>query len=219
VAQKNADSRAFKAFVADSRFPCVAAKSALQGGRIELVSADDLRNDTHDTNILAALYNFPHKQVTAHKFFSLAILFHNTPQLSEESFERYLWERLAALHRLDAARFGWDRNVSADAGSPKFSMSFGGHGFYVIGMHSGASRAARRTSCPTMVFNSHSQFHLLREAELFDRMRDIIRKRDLTLQGTINPMLADHGERSEAAQYAGRQVPHDWVCPFKSSAK
>ena len=35
------------------------------------------------------------------------------------------------------------------------------------------------------------------------------------LSGSINPMLARHGESSEARQYSGRVVDEDWKCPLK----
>ena len=69
-----------------------------------------------------------------------------------------------------------------------------------------ASRDARRTPTPTLVFNLHEQFEALRASGRFPRMRDKIRERDDQLQGSINPMVADHGETSEARQYSGRQV-------------
>jgi FPC/CPF motif-containing protein YcgG len=46
-------------------------------------------------------------------------------------------------------------------------------------------------------------------------MRDTIRRRDTDLQGFLNPMVSDHGETSEARQYAGRAVPEDWSPPFE----
>ena len=42
-----------------------------------------------------------------------------------------------------------------------------------------------------------------------------ILERDRTLAGDINPMLARHGESSEARQYSGRAVDDDWTCPFR----
>ncbi|MBA3796937.1 MAG: YqcI/YcgG family protein, partial [Chloroflexi bacterium] len=39
-------------------------------------------------------------------------------------------------------------------------------------------------------------------------------QREVALQGSINPMLSDFGTRSEARQYAGREVDEEWRCPF-----
>ncbi len=64
------------------------------------------------------------------------------------------------------------------------------------------------------MFNSHLQFEKLRSDGRFDKMKEIIRNRDEALAGSINPMLSDHGEASEARQYSGRAVEPEWKCPF-----
>jgi len=51
--------------------------------------------------------------------------------------------------------------------------------------------------------------------EMHERMRDAILERDRDLAGDINPMLARHGESSEARQYSGRAVDKGWECPFR----
>ena len=48
-------------------------------------------------------------------------------------------------------------------------------------------------------------------------MQQLIRGREFALQGTINPMLSNFGEQSEARQYSGRAVDADWNPPFKVS--
>ena len=95
-------------------------------------------------------------------------------------------------------------------------MSAGGKGFFVIGMHPGASRLARRFQCPVLVFNLHSQFEQLRADGRYDKLRSTIVARDIAFSGSGNPMLATYGQRSEARQYSGRRVDDDWVCPFAS---
>lgn len=209
--------QSFVAFIEDGRFPCVGAKSALHLNAIEMVEARSICDCDSDHDILSALHGFPHSAIYDRKFASLAVLFPATPALTEEEFESALWARLIALQRLDAADFDWDPEVSDDPQSPHFAMSFGGHGYYVVGMHPGASRVARRAPFATLVFNSHAQFRALRRAGLFDAIQHVVRARDTKLQGSTNPMLANHGERSEAAQYSGRNVPSDWSCPFKRS--
>jgi uncharacterized protein len=49
-------------------------------------------------------------------------------------------------------------------------------------------------------------------------MRDTIRSRDARLQGSINPMVRDHGESSEARQYSGRAVGAAWRPPLHEDA-
>jgi FPC/CPF motif-containing protein YcgG len=46
-------------------------------------------------------------------------------------------------------------------------------------------------------------------------MREKILERDESLAGSRNPMLARHGEASEARQYSGRRVDDRWKCPFR----
>jgi FPC/CPF motif-containing protein YcgG len=74
---------------------------------------------------------------------------------------------------------------------------------------------ARRFPNPTLVFNLHDQFERLREEGRYEKMREKILTRDKEIAGDINPMLARHGEASEARQYSGRQVGPEWKCPFK----
>ena len=66
-----------------------------------------------------------------------------------------------------------------------------------------------------LVFNLHDQFEQLRAEGRYERIRATILDRDLDLAGSVNPMLARHGETSEAAQYSGRAVGPDWQCPFR----
>jgi FPC/CPF motif-containing protein YcgG len=117
---------------------------------------------------------------------------------------------------VDAVHFEWDPTVSDDPDSPHFSLSIGGRGFYVVGLHPGASRAARRFPVAALVFNLHSQFEALRADGRYGRLRDVITQRDVAYSGSRNPMLAIHGEQSEARQYSGRKVEADWRCPFSS---
>jgi uncharacterized protein len=90
---------------------------------------------------------------------------------------------------------------------------------FVIGMHPKASRLARTARYPTMVFNLHEQFERLRARGKFETMKQIIRAREMAFQGSINPMLKNFGESSEASQYSGRPVSGNWPCPFHAHKK
>jgi FPC/CPF motif-containing protein YcgG len=81
-------------------------------------------------------------------------------------------------------------------------------------MHPASSRLSRRFHWPTLVFNPRAQFERLRAEGKFERLRALVRERDVALQGTLNPNLADFGERSEARQYSGRATEPGWQCPF-----
>jgi len=130
----------------------------------------------------------------------------------ERDFEALLWGALQHLHDHDDAP--WASEVAADPDNPHFAFSVAGTAFFVVGLHPNASRVARRAPLPTLVFNLHAQFERMRDDGRYQRMRDTIRRRDTDLQGYLNPMVSDHGEASEARQYAGRAVPADWTPPF-----
>ena len=148
-------------------------------------------------------------------FRSLAVVFEGPTKLSEEEFEAAMWERLQSLADKDKWRGqSYCENVSSDPDDPHFSLSFGRQAYFVVGLHPNASRLARRIPIPILVFNLHDQFQKLRASQRYERMRETILKRDEALDGTINPMLARHGEASEAKQYSGRFVEPDWQCPF-----
>ena len=66
-----------------------------------------------------------------------------------------------------------------------------------------------------IVFNIRAQFEQLRREGRYEKLRESILTRDIALAGSMNPMIARHGEASEARQYSGREVGDDWVCPFK----
>ena len=138
--------------------------------------------------------------------------------LSEGKFEQLLWRQLQLLHEQDKEAL--DKEVSADPEDPDFSFSFAGKGFFIIGLHPGSSKKARRFYRPALVFNLHEQFEQLRKEDKFEKMRDLIRSRDMAFQGSLNPMVEDFGKASEAGQYSGRKVDEHWKCPFlNESAK
>ena len=151
------------------------------------------------------------------EFSSFVVVFRGPLDLTEREFETCLWLQLRQLHEAD--RSDWDTGVSPDPNDPHFSFSFAGQAFYVIGMHAHSSREARRFPWPTLVFNPHEQFERLRTEKKWKRMQQLIRGREFALQGTINPMLSDFGEQSEARQYSGRVVEEDWQAPFSVEKK
>ena len=147
---------------------------------------------------------------------SLAVIFEGPLDLTERAFETAMWDRLQSLADKDSWREQrYCESVSSDPGDPHFSLSFGRQAYFVVGLHSNASRVARRTRYPTLVFNLHDQFEQLRASQRYERMREAILRRDEALNGSVNPMLARHGEASEAKQYSGRLVDSDWQCPFR----
>lgn len=202
--------------VADALFPCVGAKAALARGTLDVIAARDIRSAWDDVRIHDLLLNFAADYRRDPGLFrSFAVIFERQADLSEAAFERYLWTRVQSLSDKDVWRGqDYDETVSHDPDNPHFSLSFGGEAFFVVGLHPGASRPARRFPHPVMVFNLHAQFETLRAQGKYENMREKIMVRDEALAGSRNPMLARHGESSEARQYSGRVVDEEWKCPF-----
>ena len=202
-------------FVADPSFPCVGAKAALKRDQLEVIVAGDIGCPRMDRDITAVLQEFACENQPDQKIFvSQAVIFTNCRMLSETEFEARLWHRLNAIHQIDSEDFKWDPSVDSDPNSPHFSLSIGGRGFFVVGLHPGSSRQSRRFKYPTMIFNLHSQFERLRAEGRYESIRDTTIARDTSLCGEPNPMLAVHGTGPAAAQYSGRHVDEDWKCPF-----
>ena len=203
-------------WIADLAFPCVGAKSALARGMLHIVEARDITSAWDDVRIHQELLEWSWEwRKDRQGLRSLAVVFAGPSSLDEEQFEHHMWERIQSLADKDVWRGQrYDERVSADPANPHFSLSFGGEGYFVVGLHPGASRPARRFAHPTLVFNLHEQFELLRADGRYEKMRQTILDRDRALAGDINPMLSRHGETSEAAQYSGRAVSSDWNAPF-----
>lgn len=213
------DVQQFRNRVDDPRFPCVGAKSAMAAGRLEFLIAGDLCTAGQDAQVVDCLQAFAVSTGSDTVFTSQVVLYPDTPSLDELQFEQALWRRLQALHNIDADTQSWDASVSSDPDSPEFSLSIGGRGFYVVGLHPGSSRPARQFHCAALVFNLHSQFEALRSDGRYEKLRTAIAERDIAYSGSRNPMLARHGEASEARQYSGRQVDADWRCPFSAAGR
>ena len=206
-------------FVDDPAFPCVGAKAALARDAIEPHVFDRLGNRANDAPLLDALARFAWRIDAADAddtaVRSLVALFDGPADTDECRFEAMLWSQLQRLHDLDVRRgTPWAPDVSRDPEDPRFSLSLAGHPFFVIGLHPGASRLARRFEAPALVFNSHRQFDRLRADGRYAKMQAATRKRDTALQGSINPNLADFGTSPETRQYSGRRVEADWACPL-----
>lgn len=206
----------FRKWIQDPAFPCVGAKSALGRSQMDFLVARRLDSAWDDLRIHPHILEIVRRYKADRALFRTFIVMFERPEaLTEEDFERHLWDRAQSLSDKDS----WlgqrpDPSVSPDPRDPHFSLSFGGMAFFIVGLHPNASRPARRFKVPALVFNLHDQFEALREAGRYEKLRSAILARDEKLSGSANPMLARHGESSEARQYSGRAVPPDWECPL-----
>lgn len=192
-------------------FPCVGAKSAFHRSQATLRLYETLASPETTSALATDLRTFVESTPEDQSFVSFLAMFRRPQIRDEKHFERLLWRQLTMLADTDTEPGSTE--VSADPESTHFGFSFSGIAFFVVGLHPQASRDARRAGCPVLVFNPHRQFERLRTEQRFTRMRDVVRRRDVELQGTINPMMSDYGTESEARQYSGRDLEPDWTPP------
>lgn len=205
---------AFRAFVGDPGFSCLAGKGVVRRDSYELGVYGALGSADATASLAAALAVFAAAlPAAATELSAFVAVFPDAAPADERQFEERLWAQLQRLDAVDAGN-AWDPAVSADPDDPHFSFSFAGRAFFVIGLHGASSRAARRFAWPALVFNPRAQFDRLRDDGRYEKLSAVIREREIALQGTLNPNLADFGERSEARQYSGRATEPAWRCPF-----
>jgi len=215
--QNNIYAQEYLSFIQKKDFPCVAAKTALTFQQLNCLVVDHLACPKDDAAILAFLYDFVATYRQSDRLYhSAAIIFQGPEVPNEALFEELFWQRLQSLSNLDAQHYGYDQRVVADPSSPEFSFSLKEEAFFVVGLHPGSSRLARRFAYPTLVFNPHAQFEQIRSNDRYNSIRDKIRTRDVAYSGSINPMLQDFGHASEAYQYSGKAYDESWKCPFLS---
>lgn len=205
------------AFIGSEPFACAGARSALALEQVAVFEAGDLMSGQSDRQIYKALMAFGSALAPDQMPFKTFICgFRCGTVMDEETFEMALWNLLRHLHERDRARgVAWAGHVSSDPASPDFNISINAVPYFVIGLHPGASRKARRFCRPALVFNSHDQFEQLRADGRYEALQKVIRQHELDVNGSINPMLGSHGQRNQAPQYSGRHVGDDWICPFE----
>lgn len=199
-------------WVLDPEYPCLGARAVFNRDRATVVTTGRLGSASSSLDVYQALRDFGDDADPDAGFTSLVAAFGGQAPATERAFEDRLWTTLQHLHDFDDTP--WNPEVSSDPADVDFSFSIGGVAYFVVGLHPHASRDARRTPWPVLVFNLHSQFEELKASGRYERMRDLIRSRDFDLQGSVNPMVADHGEQSEALQYSGRKVDVSWQAPL-----
>jgi FPC/CPF motif-containing protein YcgG len=205
---------AFRAFVDDPQFPCLAGKGVVRASGYSSGTYGTLGSH-HSTHALAIdleqfVRDAAQDEARLHAFVAV---FPSSSYDDEPSFEADLWTQLQRLSDLESSS-EWDATASDDPSDSGFAFSFAGQALFVVGLHPRSSRHARQFRWPALVFNPHRQFERLRESGRFERLRAAVREREIALQGSLNPNLADFGEQSEARQYSGRATEAGWVCPF-----
>ena len=96
---------AYKSYIQNINFPCVAARAALRNEHIHCIEVGHMACPNDDINILKFIYNFVDiYRNSTEPFHSAAVIFDAPQTMSEQLFDQLLWQRLQALSNLDAAQ-------------------------------------------------------------------------------------------------------------------
>ncbi len=207
----------FRSMVKHPHFPCLGAHGAVSRNLFRLGVYESESVTENAQQIINALSFFEEERNEESSVFATYVaIFLNWEPTNEIEFESSLWKQLKSINNIDCMLGNkWDESVSDDPNNPNFGFSINGKAYFVIGMHPCSSRWSRRFIWPALVFNAHTQFSNLREEGKFDSMKKKIRKRDMKIQNSYNPMMVGSKEISEAKQYSGRDHSDaEWSCPF-----
>ncbi len=202
----------FEQYILGDDHPCVMAQSMFRSKNHTLKTYSEMNRVNNSIELLKDLTAYIERSNKVWPEITSFIAVFEDEQIDTElEFEIKLWGQLSMLVELD--ELPWNIEVERDQESSNFGMSVAGEAFFIVGLHPKSSRAARQAPYTAMVFNLHSQFDKLRTDGVFHKVRDTIRQRDKAKNGSINPMMSDFGESTEALQYSGRKN-ESGKCPF-----
>jgi FPC/CPF motif-containing protein YcgG len=211
---------AFRQKVLRGDFPCLGAKAAVKRLSYRVGVYKTLGDPATTEGVcydLDEYFVFRDTERARYKdlFTTFVAVFTDTHIDSERSFHDLLWQQLQMIHDLDSKHYPWDPRVASDVSSSNFSFSIGTCAFFIVGLNPCSSRLSRRFQWPALVFNPGPQFEQIRELGKHAAMKAAIRKKDIALQGAINPTLADFGEGNVALTYSGMNTQDTKLCPFR----
>ena len=188
----------FSEKITDTEFPCVGAKAAINSKQYRLGIYGEMGTEDTTQALAEDLKTYIAETIAAESEYMSMIAVFTDGVDSELDFENSIWMQLQKLHDSEKDEQAWDPEVSSNPEESNFSFSFDGTAFFVVGLHPKASRRARRFGYTAMAFNLHRQFEQLREKGVYENMKKVIREREIGYDGSVNPMLKDHGEGLEA---------------------
>ena len=190
--------------IRQKEFPCIMGKALERVGLLKVVEFNDQEPLKELCfKVEQELFIFLESYRRNPKKLSSFVLSFKNSEKNFEEFESFFWKFLKELKLQDKRKYKHDQRVSSNPLDPKFSFSLQSEAFFILLLHPESPRMSRRTK-PTIVFNPHEQFEKLRRSKKYLTVRNRIRKNDINLQGSVNPMLKDFGESSEVLQYTGR---------------
>ncbi|MDP9024979.1 MAG: YqcI/YcgG family protein, partial [Candidatus Eremiobacteraeota bacterium] len=140
---------AFRAFIEHPAYPCLGAKSAINSGQYRLGAYGALGSQAATEGLARDLCAFvAERPLMESGYATFVAVYEDVAIVDELEFEARLWAQLQALHDLDGQHFEYAAGVSSDPQHPRFAFSFARSAFFVVGMHPGSSRIARRFPFP-----------------------------------------------------------------------
>ena len=214
VMTENNILRDLSTHISSKSFPCVMAKAVEKLGGITVKTTENLSGEAEIRRIHQDLSAFVDRFRMKDQLSSFVLTCDQNRYKDFAVMEKEFWKFLIALRNFDQALHPHDERVSADPAHHEFSFSVKSEAFFILMLHPDSPRLSRRFKYPAIVFNPHIQFERMRLKGIFEKVRNLIRNRDKVLQGSINPMLSDFGERSEVFQYIGRVYQAHEIVPL-----
>ncbi|BDM70334.1 hypothetical protein HEK616_38210 [Streptomyces nigrescens] len=204
-------------FIQSREFSCLGARAALKRDTITHRHYQRMGNERSAQENYRDLLEYVaalRPLLSDQSFRTFVATFDEPGNVDELAYEGLIWQHLQLMHDIDSRTFGLDDGASSDPRTPNFGFHTGGHAFFVVGMHPGASRASRRFSTSAIAFNSLAQFVLL--GEKFYSMQGAIRRREAKNNGSVNPSFTVYEYEQPARHFSGRFTEEDWTCPYAS---
>lgn len=192
-------------FIDQPSFPCIMAKAVAKTGLLDAHVEEEIESHLSQKSVLNDLYHFVDEfRAQPDRLSSFTLILKNPEYLSFDHFEKIFWQFLRSVNVMDKAIYPHDPRVGSEVMDNDYSFSLKSEAFFILALHPQSPRWARRFKYPAIVLNPHVQFENLRLKNVFKKVQNVIRTKDKLLQGFINPMLNDFGEKSEVFQYTGR---------------
>lgn len=209
-----------KLLLSQKNYPCVAALQSFHRNDYWLKTYSNFGKVYQRNKLRNNLLQYIEEQAkNGSNYFTFWAVFKDMDDLSEDEFEKLLWDELSSLSSVEDLNQDKDNRFSTNPEDKNFCFSIGGKAFFVVGLHPKSSRASRRFPWPTLIFNLFEQFDNLKSLNLYDPMVKLNRQRDIKFQGDVNPMAAKHDDTWETIQFSGKTNPPEWKCPFHFRSK
>ena len=209
-----------KNLLSQKNYPCVAALQSFHRNDYWLKTYSNFGKVHQRSELRNNLLQYIEEQAkNGSNYFTFWAVFKDMEDLSEEEFEKLLWDELSSLASVETLEQDKDKRFSTNPEEKNFCFSIGGKAFFVVGLHPKSSRISRRFPWPTLIFNLFEQFDNLMKLNLYHPMVKLNRQRDTKFQGDVNPMVEAHDESWETIQFSGKNNPPEGKCPFHFRSK